>query len=114
VAVEATHHHLVRAAEVSLLAQAIAVLPLAAAATLVPPAAATHHHQAVAATLAPQAVATHHHQAAAATPVPQAAAMRHLQAVEAILPMVVVIEVAAKPQGIAELLTIDHPLRAHE
>ena len=96
-AVEATHHHLVRAAEVSLLAQAIAVLPLAAAATLVPPAVATHHHQAVAATLAPQA-----------------AAMRHLQAVEAILPMVVVIEVAAKPQGIAELLTIDHPLRAHE
>ena len=96
-AVEATHHHLVRAAEVSLLAQAIAVLPLAAAATLVP-----------------LAVATHHHQAAAATPVPQAAAMRHLQAVEAILPMVVVIEVAAKPQGIAELLTIDHPLRAHE
>ena len=96
-AVEATHHHLVRAAEVSLLAQAIAVLPLAAAATPVPQAVATHHHQAVAATLAPQA-----------------AAMRHLQAVEAILPMVVVIEVAAKPQGIAELLTIDHPLRAHE
>lgn len=105
-AVEATHHHLVRAAEVSLLAQAIAVLPLAAAATLVPLAAA--------ATLAPQAVATHHHQAVAATLAPQAAAMRHLQAVEAILPMVVVIEVAAKPQGIAELLTIDHPLRAHE